>query len=463
MPGVPSGRGCNACRQQKKKCDSPTHPCPRCKRLNIPCVGLGQRRYKFVQDEKRLSPGDNFILQRVSGSESSSHSTPGSDAATLFQSPSNETTRLVAAFTEKIKPARGIKYNLAWTYGDYLNHVPSRLGRNEALDNATDVWMTAFEHQFSTSGVENTPVLLEKYGRSLASLRKCLDDPVKAKAPETLCAILFLWNCQQFIRMIGSPASAHSEGAAQIIRLRGCAEKSQDLFESNLLLSLRAVVLFSSMLEGRVEFSDEEWVAMFDNKAYELAPQGQAVQCLTRLPNLMRRIKAALLGGHQAQLPELRALAHSLRDELDPSLFKLREQWHENMTETVDTKRPFLPGLLRCHHLRSYGFGLAIGIFINEVRLALCPDAVDILEESQAFAVEILELAKIGLEYRPLGGYVFGVCLLAAYCGAYDLDTKFAIQMLHLEYARDFHGADGPQSCQDLKLICGREWSRFVV
>jgi hypothetical protein len=38
-------------------------------------------------------------------------------------------------------------------------------------------------------------------------------------------------------------AGRHAEGVAQIIRLRGCAETSQDPFESNLLLSLRAVVV----------------------------------------------------------------------------------------------------------------------------------------------------------------------------------------------------------------------------
>ncbi len=100
------------------------------------------------------------------------------------------------AFADKIKPALGIKFNLAWTYGDYLNYVPSRLGKNEALDAATDTFIAAIGVSISDPGADHTPMLLEKYGHSLASLRRCLDDPVKAKAPETLAAILFLWNCQ---------------------------------------------------------------------------------------------------------------------------------------------------------------------------------------------------------------------------------------------------------------------------
>ena len=156
------------------------HPCPRCKRLNIACVGLGQRRYKFVHDDKAFALDDNIVQQRVPRSETSADLTSAFNAVT-------------------INPARGIKFNLAWTYGDYLNDVPSRLGANEALDAATDTFVTAVEISFSKRGTNHTSILLEKYGKSLASLRKCLDDPVKVKTPETLCAILFLWNCQVFL------------------------------------------------------------------------------------------------------------------------------------------------------------------------------------------------------------------------------------------------------------------------
>ena len=98
------------------------------------------------------------------------------------------------AFSDKIKPSIGVKYNLAWTFGAYLDEVPARLGTNEALDRAADALLAALG-RFSGSDVNVSPVLLEKYALALAALRKCLDDPVKAKASETLCAVMLLITC----------------------------------------------------------------------------------------------------------------------------------------------------------------------------------------------------------------------------------------------------------------------------
>jgi hypothetical protein len=171
------------------QCDYTTHPCTRCRRLNIECVGVGQRRFKFVHDERASHSSDDSFSKSKSPRRGSN--TP---LILLSRNPSDDVTGLVGAFTDKIKPSIGIKYNLAWTYGDYLNYIPTRIGRNEALDAATDAFLTALQ-TFST-GVDNSPAVLEKYGAALGTLRKCLDNPVKARMPETLCAILFLWNSQ---------------------------------------------------------------------------------------------------------------------------------------------------------------------------------------------------------------------------------------------------------------------------
>ncbi|ETI27024.1 hypothetical protein G647_10123 [Cladophialophora carrionii CBS 160.54] len=525
MPGVPSGRGCDACRQQKKKCDLSEHPCPRCRRLNIRCVGFGQRRYKFVHDDKSPSASDSSSNHNGTNTNTSATAklhgkkTVGIEryaslirsleGITIHASPWNATTRLAGAFTDMIKPTVSIKYNLAWTYGDYLNHVPSRLGVNEALDNATDAFVTAVgtlsEHS-NGAGAGGTVLALEKYGRTLASLRRCLDDPVKAQAPETLCAILFLWNCQQYIWM-PEGSGRHAEGVAQIIRLRGCAETSQDPFESNLLLSLRAVVLFDSLFNGRVHFTDDEWIAMFDNKLHGLTPEGQSIRMLTRVPNLMRRARAVLtltltppvtlVGGTPQQqqqqyqdihstLLALQAEANTLRNDFEAPLSTLRKRWYDNMhprpTADVDGTLPnrrtaLLQTILHCHFLRTYSLGLAVAIIINEVRLAVCAGVATgppssavitaIIHESHGFALEILDMAAQAVQYRPLGVNALGVCLLAAEIGAGDahMETKLRARALRVDFARDFRGAREEEAqlwsqereCE--RLICGRDWA----
>ncbi|KIW72008.1 hypothetical protein PV04_00232 [Phialophora macrospora] len=507
MPGVPSGRGCDACRRQKKKCDLSEHPCPRCRRLTIPCIGLGQRRFKFVHDDKTSTNNSHATTTdalRPEGPETEPHASfiRALEAIRIHSSPSNGTTRLAGAFADMIKPTVSIKYNLAWTYGDYLNHVPSRLGVNEALDSATDAFLTAVG-TISEYGTGSTLLALEKYGRTLASLRKCLDDPVKARAPETLCAILFLWNCQQYLWM-PEGYGRHAEGVAQIIRLRGCAETSQDPFESNLLLSLRAVVLFDSLFNGKVHFTDDEWVAMFNSQLYELSPEGQAVQLLTRVPNLMRRTRAALLhtltgdlpatttttttAATGAALPALQTEADALRNDFDRPLTKLRQRWSDyvvtlNSDPPAPRKHlsPLVQAIAHCHFLRTYALGLAIAIIINEVRLAAAivpgaptgaraPRAVSaepVLRESHAFALEIIDLAALAAQYRPLGVNAVGICLVAAEIGAGDAHpaTKLRARALRRDYARDFRGAmqaEVAQQQHDLepdRLICGRDWA----
>jgi len=127
--------------------------------------------------------------------------------------------RLVNVFTDRIKPAAGIRYNISWTFGGYLDHVPAHLGVNEALDAATAAFMVGMRRfPNPASSVDLAPVMLEKYTLALAALRRCLDDPVVARAPETLCAVLFLLNCQ----VRGSSPFSRRRNTHHIINSNSC-------------------------------------------------------------------------------------------------------------------------------------------------------------------------------------------------------------------------------------------------
>lgn len=197
------------------QCDSARYPCSRCRRLNIPCIGLGQQRYKFMNDTQS-SDSDSVTPNsprraRPSSQVSRERSTQASAATpVVFWSLSNDHTRRVGAFVDKIKPSTGVKFNLAWTFGNYLVDVPARLGTNDALDKAADAVLTALE-RFSFSGTpgQMTPRMLEKYTLALAALRTSLDDSVAAKSCETLCAIMLLLMCQ--VRNCDCPSVSVSE------------------------------------------------------------------------------------------------------------------------------------------------------------------------------------------------------------------------------------------------------------
>lgn len=109
---------------------------------------------------------------------------------------SNQSISLSLAFTEMIKPSTDIKYNLAWSYGDFLHDVPQRIGINEALDSAATALVDAHSYFCVTGTVSPTARALMKYSDALVKLRLCLDDPAKAQASETLCAVMLLMICQ---------------------------------------------------------------------------------------------------------------------------------------------------------------------------------------------------------------------------------------------------------------------------
>ncbi|KIW20890.1 hypothetical protein PV08_01469 [Exophiala spinifera] len=382
--------------------------------------------------------------------------------------PSCEQSRLAMSVIDKIKPTVRISHNLAWTYGDYLNDLPRRLGTNMALDSATEAFLFAVQRSLNRAEVPAQSVL-ERYGLALTALRTCLDDPVKAREPETLGAILMLMNCQQYLwcpngNQLGH---GHSEGAAQILRMRG-RPSMDDPFERKILLSMRAVVLFESIFTDRVVFTDKEWIDMFDSKVYTLSPESQAVECMTRLGNMMRRARTVLQDDSASQFDKvvIQHEAQGIYNEVQPAVTILRERYQKLKLRMASSE--FVPDemtdFVHCHWVRSYGLGLAITIFINELRIAVWPDPAEIVQESHAFALEILELAREGRPYRPHGSNALGLCLIAAEMGTDDAVLKEDIRRLRHDYAMDFTDTELNQipKVESVVLVCGRQYSQAL-
>lgn len=169
MPGVPSSRRCDACRLQKKKCVAASSSCDRCRRLSIACTGLGQLRFRFV--EQRTT--DLAPLRKVS-----------SQPVRLL---SNEQTQLLDAFVSLVDPDIDIKVNVFYNFGGFMASIPRRIGHNKALDAAADAFIHAFL-RFS-EGRRVHPDALRKHGQALLALRGALSQTITAQEPETLCAI----------------------------------------------------------------------------------------------------------------------------------------------------------------------------------------------------------------------------------------------------------------------------------
>ena len=95
-----------------------------------------------------------------------------------------------------------LRYNLTWAFGNFLQEVPRRLGKNAALDAAAT--SLALSHdRYSTVRRDAVPEEIKAYINALTVLRNCLDDPEVARDANTLCAVMLLLFAQVFIVLPG--------------------------------------------------------------------------------------------------------------------------------------------------------------------------------------------------------------------------------------------------------------------
>jgi len=109
--------------------------------------------------------------------------------------PTNTLTVLIDSFVQTFKYTTDFKYNLVWSHGMYLQDIPQRLGRNESLDTAVAA-LTAAHSDVAMRAPHPSIKALTLYTRALQTLREYLNDTVKARASETLCAVMLLLICQ---------------------------------------------------------------------------------------------------------------------------------------------------------------------------------------------------------------------------------------------------------------------------
>ena len=250
MPGVFTSRGCTACRKQKKAChaDNDVPPCHRCKRLNIDCIGLGLRRFKF-QDESDKVIAIHTSNQKQEEEKSlvkARNASKGHIGSIVFRTPSSALTRLTAAYIQGIDPHADISFHLPWNFGPFLEDVPRHLGANDSLDAAADAVAAAYSSIRLQIRPSKDTYSLRKYSKALRILAEALAIPETATATETLCAIKMLIVFEAMAGFSSSGIISHAGGAARVFKERGCT-KPQNEFEAKLLLSLRGPVVIQSI------------------------------------------------------------------------------------------------------------------------------------------------------------------------------------------------------------------------
>ncbi|KAJ5650673.1 transcriptional regulator family: Fungal Specific TF [Penicillium longicatenatum] len=476
MPGVPTGRACDGCRKQKKKCDEKQPACSRCIRLKITCVGSGQQRFKFQQDKRfAFAVSSRPQVQKMDSDSPEAISNasefvsivamptkpepmhirlpPDSPTATL----TNDLSSLANRFIKTINPSTDLRYNLWWTFGAYLEDIPRRLGTNEALDRSIEALTTAHAGFCSVHRQGATVEALASYAQALKTLRIYLDDRVHARSSNTLCAVMVLLICQLFLGQTTQCWSGHAEGAAQILQARKQC-KPRDLFEKKLFLSLRGSVLFEGLFNDRINLTQAEWDDLVTSEFDQNTPEGRILGCLARGPDLMRRGRQILQTGTDATL--IRAEILTLYQICQVNLLELKARAIENDVSSVDmtsfSKRAekAVRDFFYAHYQRTYGVGLVVTLFFNCMLGALVTNAYDgdsVSADATELAEEVLALAERSAIYRPVGAAYLLICLAAAWAATSDPVLKAKVRVALNDYRGDFRMRDPTYLSQELE------------
>lgn len=260
MPGVPSSRGCEACRKRKKRvrfhgqsqhsrlcsrdcaqrrvhadensqCNLAQPSCARCSRLNILCVGSGKQRFKFQPTVTAAGSEGALVGLTAPAGEVS---VPGT-VVTFFSEPSrplyNEVTIACGSFVSTLVVSDP-RYDVS-NLGGFLEHIPQRLGRNKALDLCARAFTGAMAS--ARSGKVEVQALTD-YGSGMKVLRAHLMNPVTAKTPETLVATYLLSMCQAYLGDTDDNYGIHMQGLASLVE-QASVEEWEDPFHGEVLIS----------------------------------------------------------------------------------------------------------------------------------------------------------------------------------------------------------------------------------
>lgn len=166
-----------------KKCDQGQPSCSRCTRLDVACIGCGQRRYKFV--------GNQLVAAKLTSRGQAVFQTLPFTVQVISLTPSNESTMLAGAFCSALK-VTDVRYDLS-VYGEFFKGIPRRLGSNAALDASVNALITTFA---SVHSKQQSLEVFESNIQALKALRECLNDPTEATSANTLCAVYLVIICQ---------------------------------------------------------------------------------------------------------------------------------------------------------------------------------------------------------------------------------------------------------------------------
>ncbi|KAK0609448.1 hypothetical protein B0T14DRAFT_608213 [Immersiella caudata] len=432
MPGVPSGRGCDACRQVKKKCDQSSPSCSRCTRLGISCVGSGLRRYKFIPAPERES-------QEPGPVEESAQSCANKSALALSPIsplPSNQHTQDLSNLISALQ-VTDVRFDLR-IFGPFVPDIPRRLGRSQALDASVHALVVAFP---SVHTRQFTPEMYKSYGEAIRHLRTALADSSAVSLPETLCAVYLVMICQGWIGRGGDFFPSHGEAMAHMINAAAARRDWMGEFEAEIVNTLLIIVLIESFANHKINLDPRLWESSPDSPPIPRPPQPRVtnIECLK--PSSLAAV-SGFIRNIQGNLSEILSMHQTLQGDLVKMKNLLAGMASKSSRQLSLGERR-----TQVRWQTGYGFLLLLGMLANWALTAYgLGDAIALGAERDMLVDEVAELAKQAEQYRPLGSSAMPGFIVAAKMMTQDPSKLELLEKLLASYRSDF-----PVSLAELK------------
>ncbi|KAL4866277.1 hypothetical protein BDV12DRAFT_137797 [Aspergillus spectabilis] len=415
MPGVPSSRGCDACRRQKKKCDQLKPACTRCARLQIPCVGSGQRRFKFKEG---YSKGQNVILFSHAG-----------------RVPSNDTLDITRGFIEVLQ-VTDIRYDVTW-YGPFLETLPRRIGSSPALDAAIGAVTSAVK---AVRTQQNFSDAMSRYVKGWQALRTCLSDPEQTKSINTVCAIYLMMICQSWVGRPDDHFANHGEVLTQILN-SAVSQAGRGQFEDNMIITLSMPVILQSILDPSIHLGSWFWTIA---KSYEparpvLDNQGG------KIPSLQFHVMAQMAQWIRSPAFHLVDI-HTAYNQLMIDCVTMRSVL--NKIAEIEASGVQQPSTrLHTRPQAAYSMLISLALVLNLMLRIFDPDSFSLADEAAVLADESIWLSELAAKYRPFGVTFMPVCLVMAWTASDNIAVRQQVQDILIGYEVDFPAVKWVQTC----------------
>ncbi|KAJ5632506.1 hypothetical protein N7490_008845, partial [Penicillium lividum] len=319
-----------------------------------------------------------------------------------------------------------VRYDITY-YGPFLRDLPRRFGSSPVLDAAAMALVSSYPY-FKRHDVP--PAVLMKFGKALKALRECLNNPLDARSPDTLCAIYLISICQNWIGISQNQRSSHVEAIAQVLRLVDLTEY-QSGFARHLLITLCVPVILEGIRDPRIRMGNRFWDQIASLLHQSVPPEQSSIpKPTTTLFSL-------------AIFPEYIHNPHQYIPEITSAYLQLK----------LDAQKMHLYRNGCFLSYLSITVVSSLALLLNSLLRALDPPDTLLAQESDFFVRQIVEGADLASRDRPLGAAYVPLCLIVALSAAKDPQQIMGIEITLTDYQSDFKSLEWQNCAKWLKRL----------